>query len=57
VAVSLLMEETIGPGENHRPVASDRKALSHNVSSKRIVFFIKYSMKNYFGYVPLEIYM
>ena len=27
----LLVEETRGPGENHRPVASHCQALSHNV--------------------------
>jgi hypothetical protein len=27
----LLVEETGGPGENHRPVASHRQTLSHNV--------------------------
>jgi len=27
----LLMEETGGPGENHRPVASHCNTLSHNV--------------------------
>jgi len=27
----LLMEETGGPGENQRPVASHRQTLSHNV--------------------------
>jgi hypothetical protein len=27
----LLKEETVGPGENHRPVASHRQTLSHNV--------------------------
>jgi hypothetical protein len=27
----LLVEETVGPGENHRPVASHRQTLSHNV--------------------------
>jgi len=27
----LLMEETGGPGENHRPVASHWQTLSHNV--------------------------
>jgi len=27
----LLVEETGGPGENHRPVASHGKTLSHNV--------------------------
>jgi hypothetical protein len=26
----LLVEETGGPGENHRPVASHRQTLSHN---------------------------
>ena len=29
----LLVEETGGPGENHRPVASHRQTLSHNVVS------------------------
>jgi len=29
----LLVEETGGHGENHRPVASDRQTLSHNVVS------------------------
>ena len=29
----LLVEETGIPGENHRPVASHRKTLSHNVVS------------------------
>jgi hypothetical protein len=29
----LLMEETVLPGENHRPVASHWQTLSHNVSS------------------------
>ena len=29
----LLVEETGGPGENHRPVASHRQTLSHNVAS------------------------
>jgi len=28
---ALLVEETGGPGENHRPVASHRQTLSHNV--------------------------
>ena len=27
----LLMDETGGPGKNHRPVASHRQTLSHNV--------------------------
>jgi hypothetical protein len=27
----LLVEETVGPGENHRPVASHLQTLSHNV--------------------------
>ena len=27
----LFVEETGGPGENHRPVASHRQSLSHNV--------------------------
>jgi hypothetical protein len=27
----LLVEETEGPGENHRPVATHRQTLSHNV--------------------------
>jgi len=27
----LLVEETGGPGKNHRPVASYRQTLSHNV--------------------------
>jgi len=27
----LLVEETVVPGENHRPVASDWQTLSHNV--------------------------
>ena len=40
MAVSLLMEETGVPGENHRHVANDRQTLSHNVirdsSSKSI---------------------
>jgi hypothetical protein len=27
----LLVEETGGPGENHRPVASHRQTLSHHV--------------------------
>jgi hypothetical protein len=27
----LFVEETGGPGENHRPVASHRQTLSHNV--------------------------
>jgi hypothetical protein len=27
----LLVEETGGPGENHRPVASHSQTLSHNV--------------------------
>jgi hypothetical protein len=27
----LFVEETGGPGENHRPVASQRPTLSHNV--------------------------
>ena len=26
----LLVDETEGPGENHRPVASHRQTLSHN---------------------------
>jgi len=29
----LLVEETGGPGENHRPVASHSQTLSHNVVS------------------------
>ena len=29
----LLVEETVVPGENHRPVASHRQTLSHNVVS------------------------
>ena len=29
----LLVEETSVPGENHRPLASYRKTLSHNVVS------------------------
>jgi hypothetical protein len=29
----LLVEETRVPGENHRPVASHRQTLSHNVES------------------------
>jgi hypothetical protein len=29
----LLVEETAVPGENHRPVASHRQILSHNVVS------------------------
>jgi hypothetical protein len=29
----LLVEETIVPGENHRPVVSHRQTLSHNVVS------------------------
>ena len=29
----LLVEETEGPGENHRPVASHLQTLSHNVVS------------------------
>jgi hypothetical protein len=29
----LLAEETGGPGENHRPVASNWQTLSHNVVS------------------------
>jgi hypothetical protein len=28
---ALLLEETGGPGENHRPAASHRQTLSHNV--------------------------
>jgi hypothetical protein len=28
---ALLVEETDGPRENHRPVASHRQTLSHNV--------------------------
>ena len=27
----LLVEKTVGPGENHRPVTSHRQTLSHNV--------------------------
>jgi len=30
----LLVEETGGPGENHRPVASHWHTLSHNVVSR-----------------------
>jgi len=30
VAVSLLVDETGVPGENHRPVASHSQTLSHN---------------------------
>ena len=29
----LLVEETGGPGEHHRPVASHRQTLSHNIVS------------------------
>jgi hypothetical protein len=32
----LLIEETGVPGENHRPAASQRQALSHNVLSSTI---------------------
>jgi hypothetical protein len=31
VAIILLVEETEEPGENHRPAASHRQTLSHNV--------------------------
>jgi hypothetical protein len=32
VASVLLVEETGVPGENHRPIASHRQTLSHNVT-------------------------
>jgi hypothetical protein len=33
----LLVEETRGPGENHRPVASHWQALSHNVAHLALI--------------------
>jgi hypothetical protein len=33
----LLMEETGGPGENHRPVASHRQTLSHDAEHLALI--------------------
>jgi hypothetical protein len=33
----LLVEETGGPGKNHRPVASHRQTLSHNVLNLALI--------------------
>ena len=33
----LLVEETGGPGENYRPVASHRQSLSHNVAHLALI--------------------
>jgi len=33
----LLVEETGGPGENHRPVASHWQTLSHNVAHLALI--------------------
>jgi hypothetical protein len=58
VAVNLLVEETGGPRENHRPVASHRQTLSHiimlsvnffcNISSYDILAYIT---KNYIALI------
>ena len=33
----LLVEETESPGENHRPVASDRQTASHKVTHRILI--------------------
>jgi hypothetical protein len=46
----LLVEETGGPGENHRPVASHWQTLSHNVVSLKTYMFVLTS----FALIPMR---
>ena len=50
----LLVEETGGPGENHRPVASHWQILSHNVVHLALIEIRTHIIsddKQYIGYI------
>jgi hypothetical protein len=51
----LLVEETRGPGENHRSVASHWQILSHNVDQLQLPFrstHLAYSNRSFKYYIP-----